>query len=487
MPILLQNKKIKISILFILVGSIICLLFTKCNRHLYQNAESTLYPAATKYATILYTIEVNTKEGSINNLAGHSIIKGTGQFNWKQKINAEGEYEMILSYSVRKEGVTVLVSSEKNTISNAIGITKGVYEGGTEWYRFNCERRLLTGKLLLKKGINSIALKVNAPDQTFETVISTLELVPESKKIIAVKDIMKAKASRPGMNWFSSMKYGVMFHWTSLTTPPSGPLKPYSQAVKDFNVHDFVNMVERTGADYVIFTGCWAETYIPAPLQQWEKEYPGHTTERDLISEISDSLNKRGIKFFLYLSTHVYAKYDKVDTREFERLNYELLSEIGTRFKEKIAGYWFDGWYQSFQKHPGFDFEKFYNVCKIGNPNRLVALNSWLYPTVSEWQDYWAGEVYSPEKTPENTIVKSGPGKGLQFHSLIALQADWAHTSLNSKVHPNKLSAEEMINYISACEGKGPVTINIEIYQDGSIGEESLAAMEKIKEQLKKK
>src|SRR5437868_6717850 len=125
MPVLLQNKKMKNSILLVLVGSIICLLFTNCNRHLYQNAESDLYPAATKYATILYAIDMNTKEGSINNLAGHSVIKGTGQFNWKQEINEEGEYEIILSYSVRKEGITVQVSSEKNTISNAIGITKG--------------------------------------------------------------------------------------------------------------------------------------------------------------------------------------------------------------------------------------------------------------------------------------------------------------------------------------------------------------------------
>src|ERR1035437_6551039 len=115
----------KKSILFVLIGSIICLLFTKCNRHFYQNAES-LYPTATKYATVLYAIGTNTKEGRINNLAGHSVIKGTGQFNWKQEIDMEGEYEVILSYSVRKEGITVSVSSEKNIISDAIGITRGV-------------------------------------------------------------------------------------------------------------------------------------------------------------------------------------------------------------------------------------------------------------------------------------------------------------------------------------------------------------------------
>ena len=86
----------------------------------------------------------------------------------------EGEYEVILSYSFRKEGINVSVTSEKNTLSDAIGITKGVYDGGKEWYNFNCERKLLAGKLLLRKRLNSIALKVNAPDQTFETVINTM-------------------------------------------------------------------------------------------------------------------------------------------------------------------------------------------------------------------------------------------------------------------------------------------------------------------------
>ena len=95
--------------------------------------------------------------------------------------------------------------------------------------------------------------------------------------------------------------------------------------------------------------------------------------------------------------------------------------------------------------------------------------------------------MYSPGTTPENKIIRSGPGKGLQFHSLIALQGDWTHTQLNSKVHPNRLSATEIINFIAASEGKGPVTINIEIYQDGTIGEESLDTMEKIRQQLKKK
>ena len=115
-----------------------------------------------------------------------------------------------------------------------------------------------------------------------------------------------------------------------------------------------------------------------------------------------------------------------------------------------------------------------------------MALNTWLYPINSEWQDYWAGEIYSPGTTPSSPIIKYGPGKGLQFQGLIALQGDWAHTPLNTKVHPVRLKADDLINYISACSGKGPVTINIEIYQDGTIGEEALTVMEKIKQAIKK-
>lgn len=462
---------------------VFCLFFIICT----QGQRASVYPTATKYAYTLYASKANTKEGNSKILAGHSSLKGKGQFTWQLETNWEGAYELILAYSVRKAGGAVTVSSEKNTVTSALQITKSVYEEGKEWYQFNCERKLLSGTLLLRKGIHSITLKVDAPDDNFETVIYTLELVPQNKKKIALIDITKARKSRPKMDWFSSMKYGVMFHWTSLTTPRSGPLKPYGQAVDDFNVHRFVNMVEKTGADYVIFTGCWAETFIPAPLQRWEKAFPGHTTKRDLIEEISDSLRKRNIRFILYLSTHVYARYDSVDTKEFTRFNSDLLSEIGEHYKDKIAGYWFDGWYQSLEKHPDFDFEKFYRICKEGNPQRLVALNSWLYPTVSEWQDYWAGEVFSPGTTPADKIIQSGPGKGLQFHVLLAMQSDWAHTALNTKIQAPRLKANDILRYIKGCEGKGPVTINIEIYQDGTIDEESLSVMEQLKERFKKR
>ena len=68
-----------------------------------------------------------------------------------------------------------------------------------DWYNFNCERKLLTGNLKLKKGINSITLELKAPVDTFETVIYTLELIPESKKTAVLKDIRKRE--QPVLKW----------------------------------------------------------------------------------------------------------------------------------------------------------------------------------------------------------------------------------------------------------------------------------------------
>ena len=65
----------------------------------------------------------------------------------------------------------------------------------------------------------------------------------------------------------------------------------------------------------------------------------------------------------------------------------EMLTEIGYRYGKKVAGYWFDGWYQGAESYPDANFDSLDQFCKAGNPDRVVALNSWIYPSVSPWQD----------------------------------------------------------------------------------------------------
>src|SRR5690606_26105432 len=104
---------------------------------------------------------------------------------------------------------------------------------------------------------------------------------------------------------------------------------------------------------YVIFTIGHAESYCPAPIKSWEIRHPGKTTKRDLIAEMSDALNKKGIKLICYINGPLAFKLDvqkekltKDEQQDFVTNFQDILKEMGGRYKHKVAGYWFDSWYQ---------------------------------------------------------------------------------------------------------------------------------------------
>ena len=117
--------------------------------------------------------------------------------------------------------------------------------------------------------------------------------------------------------------------------------------------------------------------------------------------------------------------------------------------------------------------------------NRLLSLNSWLYPTVNVWQDFWAGEVYSSSVSPKSSIIKEGAGLGLQFQALLALEGDWVHTQENKEIPPPVLKTSYLTDLIKSSTGKGPITLNVLIYQDGSIGEKSMDVLKTLKTTFK--
>lgn len=474
----------KITVVFI-AFLYLPLLWAQTARSVQPNADEKLLP--TKYAVILYSEQVTGTSGNNKMVASHWQNNGGGTFTWQKNISEEGEYEVILSYSTSETGIVAELSSgDKKIVTSELQVTSGYYPVQKNWYEFNYERRQIPGNLHLYKGQNNISLQLVTKGHDDAIIFYAVELIPVTKKAAIEKDRALAAKMKPNTNWFAQTPYGVMFHWTSQSVPEHGPLKPYNEAVNAFNVNAFVNMVIKTGAGYVIFTTNHAEPYFPAPIKEWEKTYPGHTTQRDLIKEIADRLHDHNIKLFLYMATHVYAKYDSVSDEEFKRLNKTLIGEVGERYKKKVAGYWFDGWYQSYARHPGFNFEQFYKICKGGNPDRLICFNSWLYPVVTLWQDYWPGEVYTIGNPPAHKVMENGPGKGLQAHSLIVMETeDWLHTTLNKKIPLPHLKAAELIKFISQSKGKGPVTVNMQIYQDGRVGTEALAMMEEVRKAVK--
>jgi hypothetical protein len=251
------------------------------------------------------------------------------------------------------------------------------------------------------------------------------------------------------------------------------------------------------GAGYVIFTLNHAHPHCPAPIHAWEAVHPGWTTRRDLIGDIAGALEKRGIRLILYINSPVLTNFGKTgetglyeltfSEEQFTEIHKNVLSEIGSRYGEKLAGYWFDSWYQSLAAYPDVPIEAIYRYCKVGNPGRITAFNFWIFPVLTPWQDYWAGELNALHKPFESRYIQRGAGTGFQAHGMVSMLPSWVHSE-TGPIPPPQFSTEDLIAHVKAnMEHQAVTTINIGIYQDGTIEQSSLDMMRQLRRAIRKK
>ena len=308
--------------------------------------------------------------------------------------------------------------------------TAGPFQGGENFQvdqATNFQRVKLSGLISLEVGSQKITITTSGIEKKgvlFD--FRSAELLPVSKKAEIAKEEARAKNARAGVDWLVKTGYGLMFHWTSQSVQSDGSIKKFEDAVNDFDVEKFANMVDETGAGYVLFTIGHAESYCPAPIKSWERIHPGQTTQRDLIEEIANALNKRGVRLLCYLHGPLAFNFPRNPTEENHQVfvsNFtDILTEMGNRYQDKIVGYWFDSWYHIFENFPAVPFEEFYKATKVGNKDRIICLNPWIYPDVTPWQDYWSGEVQDPIGIPENGYMKDGPAPNLPYHALLTME-----------------------------------------------------------------
>lgn len=186
-------------------------------------------------------------------------------------------------------------------------------------------------------------------------------------------------------DWLVVDKYGLMFHWTSATKPQTGPPQSYQQAVRDFDVERFARMVDEMGARHVVFTTSHGGFYFPGPNKTIDSILLGRTCDRDLVADLAAALNKRGIKLFLYyhpghddVPWWTRTHFDENKAAFFQQWCV-IIREIGERYGDRLAGFWFDD--AIFTYYPfNPPWEEMTRAAKAGNPDRLVIYNSWIYP-----------------------------------------------------------------------------------------------------------
>src|SRR5262249_18538351 len=106
-------------------------------------------------------------------------------------------------------------------------------------------------------------------------------------------------------DWMVEGKYGLFTHYSTLTYPFRGDQMAYKNwewGVNLFDVPAYADAVEQTGAKWVVFTLAHGGVFWPAPSRTIDRLLPNRTTKRDLVMEIADELDKRGVRLGLYFN-----------------------------------------------------------------------------------------------------------------------------------------------------------------------------------------
>mgnify|MGYP001171557444 CR=1 FL=1 len=433
----------------------------------------------------------------LDNLKISVNCKDSSSIKWNVTAPEAGEYDLFISCAVPGLRFHVEVISGSSSVKSDLKLTEGVYRSTEDGWFFNFEKKRLDGRLHLTRGVNPVTLQLSGADKDQVVHLRCLEVLPVSAtaEMTAVEE--SARAHRVSTDWFVKAGYGAMFHWTDFTQPRNGIKKPYADAVDVFDVNAFASLLGDMGAGYVIFTLNHAHPHCPAPIHAWEAVHTGWTTRRDLIGDIAGALEKRGIRLILYINSPVLTNFGKTGAtglyeltfseEQFTEIHKNVLTEIGSRYGDKLSGYWFDSWYQSLAAYPDVPIEAVYRYCKVGNPDRITAFNFWIFPVLTPWQDYWAGELNTLQNPFDSRYIRTGAGTGFQAHGMLSMLAPWVHSETDP-IPPPQFSTEDLIAYVKAnMEHQAVTTINIGIYQDGTIEQSSLDMMRQLRRAIREK
>ena len=433
------------------------------------------------------------------------------EISWEVEVMEPGDYlvNVLFNHSV-KFPLKLEVSGGSSKVSaisaraavlgeyvDPDGLERPVMGGAQSWRRLS-----LDGGLPLPKGKANLVLKVTGAEVEKDGIIELLsiELVKAEvqKQLHKRADTFRAQADT---RWFRSAKYGLMFHWHTWTAPRNGPRLPYAEAVRQFKVETFVQQVLATGAGFVTITTSHSDMVIPAPIKSLDAVLPGRTSERDLIGEIAEALSKHGVKLFLYY--HLGCNSDpawqkasgfwETDTTTFWRNWCAVIGEMGERYGDKLAGWWFDDGTANYY-YRSTPWEKLANTALRGNPKRLIGFNSWILPPATEFQHCFLGEsqpdptVMGTLKPGDNGIISSGIYVGLQASAALTMEREgWGHSKLDVEIDPPRYTAEQLADMTRQFMALGNVPIfNCSIYQDGTISPKTVEVIKAMKDLLAK-
>ena len=397
---------------------------------------------------------------------------------WTLKVDEAGDYEA--EVLVRRVSGTAPVVRMEAAGTNLTGMVRADESG---WHRAR-----LDGKIALPAGAVDVTLRFEpaAAGPDFGVELHAIELTRAGMREELLR---RAVAQRADTGWFQRARYGIMVHWTSESMPRNGDRKPYTEAVDAFDVEAFAGQMAQTGAGFVVFTTSHAEQMFPAPLAALDAVLPGRTSRRDLVADLATALERRGLRLMLY--HHLGSSRDPewlrasgfwdTDTTRFFAHWRAIIGEAGTRYGDRLAGWWLDDGSVTFYAH-GAPWEELARAARTGNPNRLIGFNPWELNSPTMFQDLYLGEGnHEPAgcglrlRRGGDGRFPDGPHAGLQGSACLVAGGAWVHTHRDAGPAGVSWPPEALAARIRAfMEHRNVPIFNLEITQDGVLSPQAI-------------
>jgi alpha-L-fucosidase len=281
-------------------------------------------------------------------------------------------------------------------------------------------------------------------------------------------------------------------------------IEKWNDLIDNFDCDELAKQLSEVGAGYLIITVRHVPPFFMSPNETYDrytKQEPSRCSNRDLIADLSNALNKYGIKLIAYIHVHAPGQTEsELNGFALERSDYyksgpfernpeallrwqEVIREYSLRWGENVSGWWFDGCYRPNANYRYPDEPNFKSVAeaaRAGNPNSILAFNPGRFPrimSITPHEDYTAGEINDLESI---LLIRQYDGMidGNQLHILSYLGSKWG------KGAP-RFTEEQIVNYSKKINAeKGAITWDVPPRLDGTFSDDFMKQLQTIGEAL---
>ena len=225
---------------------------------------------------------------------------------------------------------------------------------------------------------------------------------------------------RASTDWFHDAGWGVFLHYL---TKAETTADEWNRQVDAFDVEALAGQLESAGAPFVFLTVGQGSGHYCAPNDTYDRIagiQPSKCSRRNLIVDLADALNARGIAMMAYVpadgswADHEARKglgltkhwsdgkpytWPEYRLPVFQKHWEDICREWSVRFGEKVRGWWVDGAYHKNERYPENEppnLRTYAEALKAGNPDAIIAFNSGANPLIvaySEYEEFTSGEM----------------------------------------------------------------------------------------------